>query len=69
VIKIPLCCYQRPFGFIEIKIDERITKIPLCEKHHDDFANNSGKVEVNLWVLEAGDKIPGVTRGSIGELM
>ena len=55
MINVPKCCTEYPFGFIEVKIEDNITRIPICGAHYGD--NGSETVSIKLCQLEKNEKI------------
>jgi len=57
LINIPHCCENNPYGYIELKIENHSTKIPLCKKHYIlHIENYDEEVSISSYVLDKGEK-------------
>ena len=62
MINVPKCCSENPFGFIEVKVEDNITRISLCELHYVLHVEGyDDQVRIRTLRLEKNDQIPGIT--------
>jgi len=56
LFNVPECCHEKPFGFIQIKIEDKITRVPVCVYHYDILVEDDNDM-IEIFELERNESI------------
>lgn len=55
MFNVPMCCNEQTFGFIQIKIEDKITRVPVCAYHYDILVEADNMIKI--FRLDPGESI------------